>query len=411
MLSSCPALWRAVDQKQLPFKYSRWEAWILTAVQALCFQFDSVGVDGRSPVKKLTALNKIAKKVNDQLTAVGGASGAESFYNFYAGRFEELFPPEDYSSKLEVLSSLNEARESMETKDIILVVGREPPSEGSHTIGRHTFDLDVVVVLKSKEQGRNAQAFQAVRYMRHPGHDCFWKQERDDAIATKCAAGANIFQELQQTYDSKCYFYSVVSVYVRRESDKVEIEWEKKFFESMGGKAHVICQCRRTPFIPTNHAPKNKLPCNFSHYIGADGVKVRHNECNRVESVTCSNPLCATRMCRKCYDKIPTNRTTIVIPRVESKVVDEQGDLMTGDESIAEERDYINEFDRLRSGAVVNDQSDLNPGDEPFAEDRMPMGVAEEVEIEDNDEGSMHISFDGKLLGNIGARYNAGSHR
>jgi hypothetical protein len=116
-------------------------------------------------------------------------------------------------------------------------------------------------------------------------------------------------------------------------------------------------------------------------------------------------------MCRKCYDKIPTNRTTIVIPRVESKVVDEQGDLMTGDESIAEERDYINEFDRLRSGAVVNDQSDLNPGDEPFAEDRMPMGVAEEVEIEDNDEGSMHISFDGKLLGNIGARYNAGSHR
>ena len=128
--------------------------------------------------------------------------------------------------------------------------------------------------------------------MRHAKHAKFWKQERDDAIATKCTD--DIFAELESTFsDEVCdHFYSVVSVYVKLDSEAAEKYWSEQFFESMGGKNHVICACRGCPLIPTNKTTKAKLKCNaVSRSSEAEGIAEARGRCSRVEAFVCSNPL------------------------------------------------------------------------------------------------------------------------
>ena len=49
ILSSCPTLWQAVDSNKLPFQWSRWEVWVLTSIQTLCFKFDLIKLDKPRP--------------------------------------------------------------------------------------------------------------------------------------------------------------------------------------------------------------------------------------------------------------------------------------------------------------------------------------------------------------------------
>ena len=63
ILSSCPAFWHAVDA--LPyFEWSGLEGWLLTAIQSICFSFEIVRVDKRSPFKKLSLAKIVEKSMN-----------------------------------------------------------------------------------------------------------------------------------------------------------------------------------------------------------------------------------------------------------------------------------------------------------------------------------------------------------
>ena len=64
ILSSCPALWHAVDGKRTAFRCSRWEGWLLTSVQTNCFQFDTIHVPRQSPFKRIPVVSKLFLLVN-----------------------------------------------------------------------------------------------------------------------------------------------------------------------------------------------------------------------------------------------------------------------------------------------------------------------------------------------------------
>ena len=42
-------------------------------------------------------------------------------------------------------------------------------------------------------------------------------------------------------------------------------------------------------------------------YTSVDGDTIEIHECNRKEAYVCSNPLCNTRMCRRCFIKPSTD--------------------------------------------------------------------------------------------------------
>ena len=86
----------------------------------------------------------------------------------------------------------------------------------------------------------------------------------------------------------------------------------KQFFESLGGQTHARCACKTYPLIPTNRSNADKLSCNVKFYTSADGDTTEIDECNRKEAYVCSNPLCNTRMCRRCFNKLPTDQMTTV---------------------------------------------------------------------------------------------------
>ena len=111
----------------------------------------------------------------------------------------------------------------------------------------------------------------------------------------------------------------------------------------MGGKGHVRCACRMCPLVPTTKSVGAKRKCNARVDVNGLG---RLNEdagspCERLEAFVCSNPLCATRLCRRCFDAFPTDTRTIVrSPDVEmpfAENVDHESDVSErGDMSDAE---------------------------------------------------------------------------
>ena len=346
VLSSCPSLWCAVDTKPSPFRWSRWEGWILTAIQHHCFKFETISVDSRSPFKKLQSMARILPKVNSCLPPVLDNDGAD-YYRMDAACFETLFPGDEYSG-VAIFSSIEDAidptqAEILRKKKVILVADDIPPSRGNHMIGHSRFDLQVVCIVRAKQKGNSPSKYDAIRYMRHDGFDSFWKQERNKSVVTQCIGRDNIYQELEETWSDDCFFYKCVSVYVRAGVDNTEGQWETKFFQSMGGKPHVRCQCRQYPLLPSKKPKDNKLKCNARCFVRADGTHVErnHGSCPRIESYVCSNPECNIRICKRCYDRFPLDGVSTIIPS--SNQQDENdNDQMT---NTSNEEDDLSEHD------------------------------------------------------------------
>ena len=343
ILSSCPPLWHAVDALD-PFVWSRWEGWLLTAIQHHCFSFQCVRTDKRSPFKKLP-LGKVVGKVNscirdgDVEMTDEAEQTAEEHYKIGTSHFRMLFQRSAYHDSVLVLTSVEDAtEEQLRRARVAIVVGNLPPLDESFRAHSYTLDLQAVCVLRSKEKGQDPSKYDAIRYMRHANHSKFWKQERGDCIATKCTN--DLFDVLGNSFSETDYLYSVVSVYVVRGRDCLEKNWEKIFFESMGGKSHVMCKCRMCPFIPTNKAVKAKLNCNARVLTptAASTDNNSTNTCERKEAFVCSNPLCSARLCRRCFDALPNNTTTVVkSPEHESAFldhVDHESDQSEGELSV-----------------------------------------------------------------------------
>ena len=93
--------------------------------------------------------------------------------------------------------------------------------------------------------------------------------------------------------------------------------WKNKFFESMGGKSHIRCQCNAFPLIPSNKKKTDKLHCNASAYFDSNNAHIQHvpsSNCNYPESYVCSNIHCRLRICNRCYRKFSTDCITTFIP-------------------------------------------------------------------------------------------------
>lgn len=322
ILSSCPALWRAVDMKQSIFRFSGWEGWLLTAINALCFQFHSIQADSRSPIKRLTSLKAIAEKVNPFVVPSDieyedeDEDTGPAFYHCGIKSFQRLFPSEDYGDSLSILESINEATANSDDyaqKKVIIVVGDNAPTSGNVLIGTVKFELQVICVLKADKKGKNVNDYDAIRFMRHPGCSSYWKQGRRDALATQCIDGENIYDSL---LFPGCYFLQYISVYVKIDDECID-QWKSKVFESMGGKSHAVCECNKSPLIPTNcTSQSDKAKCNAKHFVGGDGSRYENpfNDCRRKEAYICTNVYCGLKICKRCYDSLLTNEVTTVIP-------------------------------------------------------------------------------------------------
>ena len=147
---------------------------------------------------------------------------AANFYKFNIECFEHLFPLCDYSETIAVLSSIYDAMASSDeldysSKRVIITVGDEAPGKPSVEINDSIFDLQAICILRAHEQGARPSSYEAVRYMRNERYSSFWKQERNHNVVTQCVQGEHIFNELWKYSTEDCYFYSRVSVYVRRE--------------------------------------------------------------------------------------------------------------------------------------------------------------------------------------------------
>ena len=62
LISSSKELWRLIDQKPNPYRWSSWEGWLLSSVQYFCFQNYPILRDKRNSIKKLTKMSEIAEK-------------------------------------------------------------------------------------------------------------------------------------------------------------------------------------------------------------------------------------------------------------------------------------------------------------------------------------------------------------
>ena len=146
---------------------------------------------------------RIVPQVNSCLPA-GLDEDAADFYKFDLSCFQNLFPPNEYGDSLAVLLSIENAIDpsnaaTYRDKRIIIAVDDVPSLEESQTIGGRTFDLQVVCVVRVKKRGTNQSKYDAVRYMRHSGFNCFWKQERNELIVTQCITRDDIYSELEES--------------------------------------------------------------------------------------------------------------------------------------------------------------------------------------------------------------------
>ena len=87
--------------------------------------------------------------------------------------------------------------------------------------------------------------------MRHGNGDfAWWKQEKNDNLTSKCT---DFNLNNLPTDDDTFFFFKYVSVFVNNDQQNTILKhWKNKFFESMGGKSHIRCQCNAFPLIPSN---------------------------------------------------------------------------------------------------------------------------------------------------------------
>ena len=321
ILSSCKELWYTINSKNGLFYSNGWEGWVLTAIQHMCFQYDTISLDPRSPFKKTKNLSTIVSKVNAFLSNDLNNNDRDdpaSFYKFDVKCFENLFQEDEYTSSISILSSTEDALSQhtiseMKKKSVIIVVGDKNATEGELNIDTAVFELRVVCIIKSDRESNCPSKFDAIRFMRHGnGFNSWWKQERNESIVTKCSDDTNVFLGMEDTNDD-LFFLQYIQVYIKKHDDEGIEGWRMKLFESFGGKTHVRCECCQFPLIPSYRSSKNKLKCNINLHINEDGTRHQcDNLCTKKESYVCSNAQCNVKICNRCYNALPTDEVTIV---------------------------------------------------------------------------------------------------
>ena len=110
------------------------------------------------------------------------------------------------------------------------------------------------------------------------------------------------------------YFCQYISIYTRIDNEEID-KWRIKFFETMGGKSHITCQCYQFPLIPSSKIKFEKSQCNLKRYIQDNNSEIQTTlACTRKESFVCSNVNCNLRVCNKCYKSFPEDKMTMIIP-------------------------------------------------------------------------------------------------
>ena len=133
---------------------------------------------------------------------------ASSFYKFKLAYFHDIFLRNDYGTKLVVIDNTEEMN-LHEDKEVIIVVNETTPTSGSQILQQNNFNLDVICILRAEEKGKTPQIYDAVRYMKHPGFECYWKQEKTDYVVTKCISGDIFFRNLQDSKTEDSCFMPV----------------------------------------------------------------------------------------------------------------------------------------------------------------------------------------------------------
>jgi hypothetical protein len=202
ILSSCKELWYIINSKNGIFYSNGWEGWVLTAIQHMCFQFNTVTLDPRSPFKKTKNMSTIVSKVNAFLPNDLNNDDRDdpaSFYKFNINYFLNLFHEDEYSTSISILSSTEDAlshhtTSEIEEKGVIIIVGDQNATEDKLKIGTAVFELRVVCIIKSDIESDCPSKFDTIRFMCHGnGFNSWWKQERSKSIVTKCSDDVNVF--------------------------------------------------------------------------------------------------------------------------------------------------------------------------------------------------------------------------
>ena len=232
LISSCKALWKAIDLKSTPFKYSGWEGWILTTIHSMCFQFHTISTDKRSPFKKIYSLSDIATKVNNFINPDlfdENRNDGNAFYKFDKTCFNLLFDENDYQTNILIVESVDEFHiHHNSIPKIILAIGKDAPTNGMIIIDNIQFELRVICHIKSHRKGRHQSDFNAIRYMRHgDGYDSWWQQERNTSISPQETGGEDMYNIFRRT-PNHLYFSQFVCAYAKTEDSDVD-EWKNIF--------------------------------------------------------------------------------------------------------------------------------------------------------------------------------------
>ena len=413
LLSSSAELWSLVDNKPTPFKWSGWEAWILTSIQKVCFQFDTIKIDRRSPIiNQYRYLSDVINKVNQFYKGDlynYDYDDASSYYECDSETICNLFNQDDYSSSIAILDELDEETfnniDSVITKKAIIIVGNDTTIDEDLIdeyirIGSIEFELRVICIVQAKERGRTPSTYDSIRYMRHGnGYTSWWKQERKDDIVTQVDNNEDILHYIKSYNTTDCYFKTNVYLYIKI-NDEHDNGWKEKFFESMGGNLHVRCHCHNVPLVPSHRRKSNKNVCNMYTYINEDGSQhqIQH-ECRRKELYICSNVTCNVKICKKCYDSLPANKLCKIIsqPNLNEDDDEHYNDIFLNPNDTIEDEEETNNGD--------DDSSYLDLLDENLNEEEI---LDVDVLINSERDDSLDLSSDNIIINEGFLTTNAG---
>eukprot|EP00984_Skeletonema_dohrnii_P023809 scaffold12895_cov164-Skeletonema_dohrnii-CCMP3373.AAC.6 len=333
LLSSTAEMWDLVDSTT-HFQQNQWPGHVLTNIGHHCFQNDTVTASRKGPFKK-TGLKDMSITVNSCLGIDSSVPCMdelnEDLLSAMFGLYGDVVRVFGVSPDEEPLTGI-----TGETKFIVFVTSDAIYNE--ITIDGHVFEHRVLCCMKEKRGG-----FEGVRLMRHGGKfSSYWQQHRDVWITAQYQNGS----DLSMLHLSDDWHF--VSLFVRNESRPTLDSYRIDFMKSLGGQAHVQCQCCSFPLIPS-HAPKEKkLRCN-----AWTGAPSQYEQCSRKESYICSSPGCNVRCCMRCFKEKPTTEITFLVPHdndmndavVEGNVTrgdDDDGDIERDDEEVFLDTDIGN---------------------------------------------------------------------
>jgi hypothetical protein len=195
-------------------------------------------------------------------------------------------------SSIEDVLDLNESSVNhFDGKNIIIcVVSSIPESftnnnsndESTLILGNNIFELRYISLFESKSHFHSRSKWNPECYTRHSGeYTSWWHQERGDHMAT------NMMAILLSIRLNVWHLKPTPSVALLCMSNVIvpsPIIGNRDFSGVRGGKTHVICQCIKMPFIPTNTQHEVKQKC----------IK-----CNRRESFVCCSSSCPACLCIK----------------------------------------------------------------------------------------------------------------